>query len=53
MNDLVGGQIPMMMAPLNAVLPFIQDGKLFAIAVTDEKRAADKKKAEATKVVVA
>ena len=40
-NDLVGGQIPMMMAPLNAVLPFIQDGKLFAIAVTDEQRAAE------------
>ena len=40
-NDLVGGQIPVMMAPLNAVLPFIQDGKLFAIAVTDEKRAAE------------
>jgi tripartite-type tricarboxylate transporter receptor subunit TctC len=39
--DLVAGQIPMMMAPLNAVLPFIRSQQLFAIAVTDAERATD------------
>lgn len=38
-TDLVGGQIQVMMAPLNAVLPYIQSGRLYAIAVTDAQRA--------------
>ena len=36
--DLVAGQIPMMMAPLNAVLPFINEKQLFPIALTDGAR---------------
>jgi tripartite-type tricarboxylate transporter receptor subunit TctC len=40
-TDLVAGQVPMMMAPLNAVLPFIRSQQLFAIAVTDAERATD------------
>jgi tripartite-type tricarboxylate transporter receptor subunit TctC len=40
-TDLVAGQIPMMMAPLNAVLQFIKSQQLFAIAVTDAERATD------------
>ncbi|HVL34363.1 MAG TPA: tripartite tricarboxylate transporter substrate binding protein [Burkholderiales bacterium] len=39
--DLLGGQIPAMMAPLNAVLPHLQAGKLHAIVVTDARRAKD------------
>ena len=39
--DLVGGQIPAMMAPLNAILPHLKSGRAFAIAVTDAKRAKD------------
>ena len=37
-NDLVAGHIPVMMAPLNAVIPFINDNRLFAIAITDGER---------------
>jgi len=40
-NDLVGGQIPAMMAPLNLVLPYLRSGRVFAIAVTDANRARD------------
>jgi tripartite-type tricarboxylate transporter receptor subunit TctC len=40
-TDLVAGQIPVMMAPLNAVLQFIRSRQLFAIAVTDAARATD------------
>ena len=40
-TDLVAGQIPVMMAPLNAVLQFIANQQLFAIAVTDAERASD------------
>jgi tripartite-type tricarboxylate transporter receptor subunit TctC len=40
-TDLVAGQIPVMMAPLNAVLQFIRSRQLFAIAVTDAERARD------------
>ena len=39
-NDLVAGHIKMMMAPLNAVLPFIADGRLFAIVLTDAARTS-------------
>jgi tripartite-type tricarboxylate transporter receptor subunit TctC len=37
-TDLLAGQIPMMMAPLNAVLPYIQDKQLVPIALTDAQR---------------
>ncbi len=37
-TDLVGGQVPVMMAPLNAVLQFINDKQLFPIALTDAAR---------------
>ncbi|HEY7247201.1 MAG TPA: tripartite tricarboxylate transporter substrate binding protein [Xanthobacteraceae bacterium] len=37
-TDLVAGHVPVMMAPLNAVLPFIRDQRLFPIAVTDAGR---------------
>ena len=37
-SDLVSGQILAMMAPLNAVLPFIQAKQLVPIAVTDASR---------------
>jgi tripartite-type tricarboxylate transporter receptor subunit TctC len=37
-SDLVAGHVPVMMAPLNAVLPFIKDRQLYAIAVTDAER---------------
>ena len=37
-NDLVAGHIQVMMAPLNAVLPFIQDKKLYGVALTDASR---------------
>lgn len=40
-TDLIGGQIPAMMAPLNAILPHLQSGRAFAIAVTDANRAKD------------
>ena len=40
-NDLVGGQIAAMMAPLNLVLPYLRTGRAFAIAVTDASRARD------------
>lgn len=39
--DFVGGQIPAMMAPLNAILPHLRAGRAFAIAVTDANRAKD------------
>jgi tripartite-type tricarboxylate transporter receptor subunit TctC len=37
-TDLVSGQIGMMMAPLNAVLPFIEAKQLVPIALTDATR---------------
>lgn len=37
-NDLIAGHIPMMMAPLNAVIELIKDKRLFAIAITDGQR---------------
>jgi tripartite-type tricarboxylate transporter receptor subunit TctC len=39
--DLVGGQIPAMMAPLNAILPHLKSGRAFAIVVTDANRARE------------
>jgi tripartite-type tricarboxylate transporter receptor subunit TctC len=37
-NDLIAGHIPMMMAPLNAVIELIKDKRLFAVAITDGAR---------------
>ncbi len=36
--DLLSGHIPMMMAPLNAVLPMIEAKQLFPIALSDAER---------------
>jgi tripartite-type tricarboxylate transporter receptor subunit TctC len=40
-TDLVGGQVPAMMAPLNSILPYLKSGRAFAIAVTDANRARE------------
>lgn len=37
-TDLVAGHVPVMMAPLNAVLPMIEAKQLFPIALTDGAR---------------
>src|SRR6266849_3888588 len=37
-TDLVAGHLPVMMAPLNAVLQFINDKQLYPIAITDAER---------------
>jgi tripartite-type tricarboxylate transporter receptor subunit TctC len=39
--DLLGGSVPAMMAPLNAVLEHIRAGKVIPIAVSDATRAPD------------
>lgn len=38
LNDVVGGVVPLMFTNLPAALPFIQDGKLVALATTQAKR---------------
>ncbi len=38
LTDIMGGQVDMMMADIPVVLPFIQAGKLRALAVTNDKR---------------
>src|SRR6266446_6324164 len=38
-SDLVAGHVPVMMAPLNAVLQFIDDRQLYPIALTDAARS--------------
>ena len=38
LTDLMGGQVDMMMVDIPVVLPFIQSGKLRALAVTNGKR---------------
>ena len=38
--DLVAGQVKMMMAPLNLVLPFIETKQLIPLAVTNDQRTA-------------
>jgi tripartite-type tricarboxylate transporter receptor subunit TctC len=37
-TDLIGGQIPLAVAPIAQVIEFIRDGRLRAIAVTTAKR---------------
>lgn len=39
LQDLVGGQVAMMMADLTTALPFLRSGKLHAIAITQSRRA--------------
>jgi len=38
-NDLVGGQVSMMFAPLQTALPFIRSGKLRALGIASQKRS--------------
>jgi tripartite-type tricarboxylate transporter receptor subunit TctC len=38
LNDVMGGVVPLMFTNLPAALPFIQDGKLLALATTQAKR---------------
>lgn len=38
--DVVGGRVDMYFAPISAALPFVQAGKVRALAVTTSKRAA-------------
>jgi tripartite-type tricarboxylate transporter receptor subunit TctC len=38
LNDLMGGQIPLMMEPVTSVLPHLKAGKLKALAVTSARR---------------
>jgi tripartite-type tricarboxylate transporter receptor subunit TctC len=40
LQDLLGGQIPLVIAPLGAVLPHVQAGKLRGLATTGAARAA-------------
>lgn len=39
MNDLIGGQIPLMMEPLPSVLPHVKSGKVKALAITAPGRS--------------
>lgn len=39
-TDLVGGQIPMLFASTGTALPFIENGRMRALAVTSPKRSA-------------
>ncbi len=40
MNDVLGGVVPVMFTNLPAALPFIQNGKLIALGLTQPKRTA-------------
>jgi tripartite-type tricarboxylate transporter receptor subunit TctC len=40
LTDLLGGQIDMMFATISAVTPYIQSGRLRALAVTTDKRSS-------------
>ena len=39
LNDLLGGQVPLAMFPVNVVLPYVKDGKLSVIAVSGKGRS--------------
>lgn len=41
MNDVIGGQVPLMFDPIGTTLPQIKAGKLKALAVTSMKRRPD------------
>ncbi|MDR2154206.1 MAG: tripartite tricarboxylate transporter substrate binding protein [Burkholderiaceae bacterium] len=38
LNDVVGGAVPLMFSNLPGALPFIRDGKLLALGITDTQR---------------
>lgn len=40
LNDVLGGVVPLMFTNLPAALPFIQNGKLVALGITDAQRTA-------------
>ena len=40
LNDVLGGTVPLMFSNLPATLPFLKNGKLVAIGVTEAKRSA-------------
>lgn len=40
LNDLMGGQIPLMFEPASTIIPHLQSGKLRVIAVSSAKRSA-------------
>lgn len=40
LNDVLGGSVPLMFSNLPATLPFLKNGKLVAIGVTEAKRSA-------------
>ena len=40
MVDVMGGQVDMMFNPVSSVLPFVQGGKLRALAIADRQRSA-------------
>jgi len=40
LNDVLGGSVPLMFSNLPATLPFLKQGKLVAIGVTEAKRSA-------------
>jgi tripartite-type tricarboxylate transporter receptor subunit TctC len=40
LNDVLGGTVPLMFSNLPATLPFIRNGKLVALGVTEDKRSA-------------
>ncbi|MDB5728423.1 MAG: LacI family transcriptional regulator [Noviherbaspirillum sp.] len=40
-NDMVGGQVQVFFSPITAVLPFIKNGRVRAIAVAGSKRSVD------------
>lgn len=39
LNDLLGGTIPLMFSNLPAVLPYLENGKLVALGITDAQRS--------------
>jgi tripartite-type tricarboxylate transporter receptor subunit TctC len=39
LNDLLGGQVPLAMFPVNVVLPYVKDGKLAVVAVSGKGRS--------------
>ncbi|OEZ29758.1 LacI family transcriptional regulator [Variovorax boronicumulans] len=40
LNDVLGGSVPLMFSNLPATMPFIKNGKLVALGVTEAKRSA-------------
>ena len=40
LNDVLGGVVPLMFTNLPAALPFIQNGKLVAVGITEAQRTA-------------